>query len=542
MSTTMSPSNVGGLNAKQASRILLDGVWQASDASGGFQVSNPNTGERLDEVFPISKWTDCDRALNAATGAFHALQQMPATRRADFLEALASRFESAKDALVAKAHEETGLPPSPRLADVELPRTTNQLRQAAAAARSGSWAMATIDTKLNIRSVYESLGPICVFGPNNFPFAFSGVAGGDFAAAIAAGNPVIGKASSSHPGTTRLLAEQVLAAMHETKMPTGLVQLLYRTSHDDGLRLVSDHRVGATGYTGSRSAGLRLKAAADLTGKPFYAELSSVNPVVIMPGALAERFAKVVEDFAGSGLMGAGQFCTSPGLVLLVDNELSRAFVTEIAGRYEKAPAGTLLSKAVQSSLTNGIDILRTAGAEVLVGGQAVEGERCAVANTLLQATGKQFLSDPVRFQTEAFGNAALMILCGHLDELHAVLKNLEGNLTGCIYSATDGRDDADYEVLGLTLSTKVGRLLNDKMPTGVAVSPAMNHGGPYPATSHPGFTAVGIPASMLRFAKLTCFDTVRPSRLPALLHDKNPTGETWRSIDGKWSQGDVSS
>jgi len=528
------------LSTKQTSPVLIAGTWQASDASGGFQVSNPNTGEPIEEVFPISKWSDCERVLSAATEAFHALQRMPATRRADFLEALAKRFESAKDALVAKANEETGLAIAPRLSDVELPRTTNQLRQAAAAARSGSWAMATIDTKLNIRSVYESLGPICVFGPNNFPFAFSGVAGGDFAAAIAAGNPVIGKASSSHPGTTRLLAEQVLAAMQETNMPMGLVQLLYRTSHDDGLRMVSDHRVGATGYTGSRVGGLRLKAAADAAGKPFYAELSSVNPVVILPGALAERYFKVVEDYAGSGLMGVGQFCTSPGLVLLVDSDVGRAFVAEIAGRYEKAPAGTLLSKAVQSSLTSGIETLRSAGAKVLVGGQAIDGPRCAVANTLLQATGEQFLIDPTRFQTEAFGNAALMVLCRDLNQLHEVLKSLEGNLTGCIYSATDGRDDADYEALALTLSTKVGRLLNDKMPTGVAVSPAMNHGGPYPATSHPGFTAVGIPASMLRFAKLTCFDAVRSSRLPALLQDANPTGTTWRSIDGQWTQGNV--
>jgi NADP-dependent aldehyde dehydrogenase len=261
---------------------------------------------------------------------------------------------------------------------------------------------------------------------------------------------------------------------------------------------------------------------------------------VILPGALAERFDKVVEDYATSGLMGVGQFCTSPGLVLLVDNEASRSFIAEIAARYEKAPAGTLLSKSVQTSLATGIESLHTAGAKLLVGGKPVTGPRCALANTLLQATGKQFLSDPVRFQTEVFGNAALMVLCQDVDEIHSVLQHLEGNLTGCIYSANDGRDDGHYAPLALTLSTKVGRLLNDKMPTGVAVSPAMNHGGPYPATSHPGFTAVGIPASMLRFAKLTCYDAVRPSRLPTLLQNKNPNGETWRRVDGQWTQKDI--
>ena len=540
MSNTINQMSRSSALGAKTSCVLIDGDWVPAKASSVFQASNPTTGECIEEVFPVSTWEDCDRALTSASEAFCDLQKLPATQRADFLECLAFKLESAKDSLVAKAHEETGLPSTPRLADVELPRTTNQLRQAAAAVRNGSWAMATIDTKLNLRSVYESLGPICVFGPNNFPFAFSGVVGGDFAAAIAVGNPVIGKANSSHPGTTRLLAELALEALNATDMPKGLVQMLYRTGHEDGLRLVADHRVGATGYTGSRSAGLRLKAAADAAGKPFYAELSSVNPVVILPGALAERYSKVVDEYASSGLMGAGQFCTSPGLVLLVENDASLAFIAEIASRYEKAPAGTLLSKSVQGSLTKGIELLRSAGAKVLVGGQAISGPRCAVANTLMQATGQQFLSDPERFQTEAFGNAALIVVCSNISELHKVLQQLEGNLTGCIYSATDGRDDADYVPLATTLSTKVGRVLNDKMPTGVAVSPAMNHGGPFPATSHPGFTAVGIPASMLRFAKLTCYDTVRPDRLPLLLQDKNPTGETWRSIDGRWTQCNV--
>ena len=178
------------------------------------------------------------------------------------------------------------LPGAPRLKDVELPRTTSQLRQAAAAAREGSWALPTIDTKLNIRSCLASIGPVWVFGPNNFPFAFNSVAGGDFAAAIAAGNPVIAKANTSHPGTTRRVAELAQQAAEKTEMPSGTVQLIYRTSHADGLRLVADARTGATGYTGSRHAGLALKAAADAAGKPIYLELSSINPVVILPGAI----------------------------------------------------------------------------------------------------------------------------------------------------------------------------------------------------------------------------------------------------------------
>ncbi len=520
----------------QPAPILIDGHWLPSDTTEFFQASNPTTGQAIEESFPVSRWSDCDRMLTQAAKASEEMRSMPPTRFAEFLECLALKLEAAKEKLVAKANEESGLPVAPRLGDVELPRTVNQLRQAATAAKNGSWAMPTIDTKANIRSMYEPLGPVVVFGPNNFPFAFNSAAGGDFAAAIAAGNPVIAKANTSHPGTTRLMTELVVAAMQETKMPSAMVQMLYRTSHEDGLRLVSDSRMAATGYTGSRHAGLRLKAAADAAGKQFYAELSSVNPVVILPGALAERMANLVDEYVTSGLMGSGQMCTNPGLLLLIDDDASRAFVQEVTNRYQQAPAGTLLTKSVQRSLTTGVETLQNAGAKLLVGGEVVAGPRCAFANTLLKATGDQFLKDPVKFQTEAFGNAALFVLCRDRNQMLNVIKDLEGNLTGCIYSAKDESDDEDYRLLAPVLATKVGRLLNDKMPTGVAVSPAMNHGGPYPATGHPGFTAVGIPASMIRFAKLTCYDAVRSHRLPKALQDKNPTGETWRSIDGRWT------
>lgn len=537
MSTTASkPTPSSSSAATKPALILINGSWVAADSNGTFQATNPALGSAIEEQFPISKWSDCEKALNAAVEAFEQMRSVPRNRIADFLELYASKIEAKKEALVAKANEESGLPKAPRLADVELPRTTNQLKQAAAAVRSGSWAMATIDTKANLRSVFEPIGPVCVFGPNNFPFAFNSVAGGDFTSAIAAGNPVIGKANSSHPGVSRMFAEIALEAVRETNLPLGLVQLIYRTSHEDGLKLVSDIRVGATGYTGSRHAGLNLKAAADANGKPFYAELSSVNPVVFLPGAVAERGEKLAEEYATSGLMATGQFCTNPGLVLMIDNEKSRTMFTDIVHRYSKAEPGTLLSKAVQSSLTKGVSILKEAGAKLLVGGSTVEGNRCAVANTILEASGEQFLQNPEEFQTEVFGNAALFIFCSDVDQLKRVLENLEGNLTGSIYSANDGSDDAHYDQLSGILISKVGRFLNDKMPTGVAVSIAMNHGGPYPATGHPGFTAVGIPASMVRFAKLTCYDSVRAHRLPALLKNENPTGSTWRNIDGKWT------
>ena len=520
--------------------VLVDGQWREAKHQKTFQATNPSTNSTLPGEFPVSDWSDCDDALHAAVDAFEQLRRLPAEAIAGFLNCYADRIEAAKDELAQTAFEETGLALSPRLADVELPRTSNQLRAAAEACRTGNWALPTIDTKAGIRSCYQSLGPVCVFGPNNFPFAFGSVSGGDFAAAIAAGNPVIGKANSSHPETTRLFAREAAEALRESGLPPATVQLIYRVSHADGERLVADPRVGATGYTGSREAGLTLKAAADRAGKPIYLELSSVNPVVITPAALAERADEIVDQFLTSVLMGAGQFCTNPGMVFLLQDAASENFIRTAAERFQAAASGTLLSPAVANSLSASISTLVEFGAELLTGGGQPETDRCAMANTLLRTTAADFLSQPEGFQTEAFGNASLLVVADDLDQLCTALARLEGNLTGCVYSATDRSDEEAYRQISFQLTPKVGRLLNDKMPTGVAVSAAMNHGGPYPATGHPGFTAVGVPGSLLRFGKLTSFDNVRPQRLPWLLQDNNPTGSTWRLIDGHWTLEDV--
>jgi len=518
-----------------AHNVLIAGQWRPAKASGSFRAENPAKREPLDE-FPVSTWDDCDEALSAAAAAFEQMQRLGGEQIAACLEAFAARIERRKDEIVRLANQETALPVSPRLADGELPRTTGQLRQAASAARDGSWTMPTIDTKQNIRSLYGPLGPVAVFGPNNFPLAFNSASGGDFAAAIAAGNPVIAKANTSHPGTTRLLAEEAFAAASETKMPSATVQLLYRTSHEDGERLVSDPRLAATGYTGSRGAGLKLKAAADKAGKLIYLELSSINPVVILPGALDERLEDIAGQFASSCLMGAGQFCTNPGLVVLLAGDGTERFLEVVVGKFKASPPGTLLSAGVAKSLTQGISALIRAGAHTLVGGKAGAGQGYSHANTLLRVSGRDFLDAAEALQTEAFGNESLVVVANDLDEACQVIDHLEGNLTGCVYSHTGGADDAAYAQVAGRLRQKVGRLINDKMPTGVAVSPAMNHGGPYPATGHPGFTAVGIPAALRRFAMLQCYDNVRQERLPALLQDKNPTGRTWRLIDGEWT------
>jgi len=515
--------------------VLIAGQWRAATASQTFQAHDPKTNEPLADTYPVSAWADCDAALTSAQEASDTLRTVKPATIAAFLEDYAQRIEARADEICALANNETGLPLEPRLKVVELPRTTNQLRAAAVAARDQHWTRPVIDTATNIRTQLGPIGPVLVFGPNNFPLAFGSVSGGDFAAAIAAGNPVIAKAHPLHPGTTKLLAEEAHAAAQTAGLPAGTVQLLYNVDFADGERLVQDPRLAAVAFTGSRNGGLKLKAAADAVGKPIFLELGSVNPVVMLPGALAERSEAIVTEFVGSCLMGTGQFCTNPGLVLLPDGPDADAFADAVVAGFAAAPCGVLFSAGGLATLEQSLAELTKAGATVRTGGAKNDAAN-SHQNTVLEVRGSAFVEAAATFNQEAFGNATLIVRTSSVDETRAVIRALEGNLTGCIYSSTNGDDDAAYDALAPDLRQKVGRLINDKMPTGVAVSPAMNHGGPFPATGHPGFTAVGIPASLTRFAMLQCYDGVREHRLPSALSNANPDG-VWRSVDGTMTQ-----
>jgi alpha-ketoglutaric semialdehyde dehydrogenase len=522
--------------------VLIAGEWRdAKNPVGSFNTTNPATKSTIPERYPVSGMDDVLQALEAGKEAADALRSVSPNQITDFLEEYANNIEIRTDQLVDIANLETALPKEPRLRSSELPRTTDQLRQAATAARQRSWCHATLDTKNNIHSKFASLGgPVVVFGPNNFPFAFNGVSGGDFAAAIAVGNPVIAKANPAHAGTTKILAEAAFDAVKTCELPVATVQLIYHMPADVGLKLVSHPYVGATGFTGSRNSGLMLKEAADKAGRPIYLEMSSINPVFVLPGALRERWQDIANELYGSCSLGAGQFCTNPGLVIVIKGNHSEAFVDSVAKHFGDNVPGTLLTASGPKNIAKAISKLIGAGAEIVIGGTEADGPGYAFSNTLLRVSGNVFLQNAHILQTEAFGTVSLMVIANDLDQMTGIASELEGNLTGSIYSHTGGDDDSAYDQIERILRLKVGRLLNDKMPTGVAVVPSMNHGGPFPATGHPGFTSVGIPRSMLRFAALYCYDNVRPNRLPEELQTKNPTGKMWRLIDGEWSQGDV--
>lgn len=521
-----------------AEHVLIAGEWRDANASGTFKAVNPRTAEELPSEYPVSTWSDLDAMLDAATQAYRVMRLLPAETLAAFLDLYASKIEANIETLAEIADEETALGKSPRFINGEIPRTINQLQQAAEAARDGSWSTPTIDTGTGIRSMMRPLGVVCVFGPNNFPFAYNGVSGGDFAAAIAAGNPVIAKGHPSHPKTSQRLAGLALEAVQETDgMPIAAVQFFQHASPEDGLKLMADHRNSALGFTGSRPAGMALKKACDDSGKLAYLEMSSINPVVLLPGALDEDLDAIVEAFLGSVLLGCGQFCTNPGLVLGLKGEGIDTFIAKVSEQFNAKAGGTLLNEAGQKSLASGIEAIKSAGAVCVTSGEA--GDGFSMPNTLLTIDGASFLAAPEKLQTEAFGNSSLVVIADDIDQLLAIVRTLEGNLTGCVYSATDGSDDEAYNSIEPDLSDRVGRLLNDKMPTGVAVVSSQNHGGPYPATGHPGFTAVGFPATLRRFCKLTCYDNVRDARLPELLQDASPT-RAWRWVDGAYTQADV--
>ena len=508
------------MDKSQVAPVLIGGAWREPEVVDVYGAEDPATAQPLAPRFAVSDWSDVDAALNAAASAAATQPTPPAERIAAFLRDYAQRIEADAEAVCATAAQETGLPVTPRLKDVELPRTTNQQRLAATAALDAAWRLPQWDAQANIGSILEPVGPVVVMGPNNFPLAFNSVCGGDFAAALAAGNPVLAIAHRNYPSTCRRLAEHAHAAATATGLPAGWVQMIYRVRRADGVRLVADERVGGVGFTGSRDAGLALKSAADAVGKPIYLEMSSVNPVVLLPGALDERGDEVLTELVTSALMGAGQFCTSPGLVFLVRGEATERFLASWADRYDKAPCGTLLARSTAEALAAGVRALVEAGAEVVCGNRPADRPGYAWGNTLLRVEGQRFLDNPHALQAEVFGNATLAVVVAETSQLQQCLARLEGNLTGCVYSARDGRDDAAYGAVAAALRPRVGRLLNDKMPTGVAVSPAMNHGGPFPATGHPHFTSVGLPAAMRRFTRLACYDNVRPHRLPAPLRD----------------------
>ena len=519
---------------RQLSGTSIIGFRRGAENGGTLHGFNPATGEELPPLYHSASRDEVDQTAQLAHTAFATYSQTTGADKARFLRNIADNIEALGDELITRANAETGLPP-PRLR-TETARTCNQLRLFAELVEEGSWVDARIDhgdrdrkplPKPDVRSMLRPLGPVVVFGASNFPLAFS-VAGGDTASALAAGCPVIVKAHHAHPGTSELVGLAVSDAVQSCELPEGTFSLLYGSGNEVGTALVKHPLIKAGGFTGSRAGGRALFDVASSRPEPipFYAEMSSVNPVVILPGALRERSEQIAAGLHGSVILGAGQFCTNPGLVFLADNEDSEAFVQKLGALIEKTAEQTMLTPAISTSYQKGVSsrVSHTALSTIGVSNQTTQ---CGANAALFKTTAADFLAHP-ELAEELFGPSTLVVF--YTDQLVELVNSLEGQLTATIHG-TEG-DLKNNQYLIHLLETKAGRLVFNSFPTGVEVCHAMVHGGPYPATSDGRSTSVGTRA-IYRFTRQVCFQDFPNSTLPAELQDENPRN-IWRMVDGK--------
>ncbi|GAA0562334.1 aldehyde dehydrogenase (NADP(+)) [Actinomadura livida] len=475
--------------ARLTGRMVI-GSERVAGTGTAIRAVDPRTGARLDPEYRYGGEAEVERACALAEEAFDAYRATPPERRAAFLETVAVKLDDLTDALVARATAETGLP-EPRLTG-EVARTTGQLRLFAADLRAAGDGTGPVDPAGDagpeIRQGRVALGPVTVFGASNFPLAFS-VAGGDTASALAAGCPVIVKAHDAHPGTCELVGRAVSGAVREAGLPEGVFSMLYGDGPTLGIALVTDPRVQAVGFTGSRAAGLAIAKAAANRPRPIpvYAEMSSVNPVFLLPEALAEGGGELADAFAGSVTLGAGQFCTSPGLVFAVRGPALDAFLDAAAKAIAGDPGAPMLTPGIARAYAEGVGRLeRHPEVEILARGR--EPDAAVGGAAALAAVDAEHFGPGL--QEEIFGACSLVVRCADLDQVRELARGLEGQLTVTIHAAAGDREAADR--LLPVLERLAGRIVWDGWPTGVRVGHAMVHGGPFPATSDSRTTSVG--------------------------------------------------
>ncbi|MES2258017.1 MAG: aldehyde dehydrogenase (NADP(+)) [Pseudomonadota bacterium] len=501
------------------------GATLAHAGIGEFYAVDPATGEQVEPPFSLASLADAGRACALADEAFDIYRATTPQARAAFLERIAQAILDLGDELVERAMLESGLPRA-RI-EGERGRTVGQLRLFADVVREGGWQEVRIDEaqpdrqplpRSDLRQRHIALGPVTVFGASNFPLAFS-VAGGDTASALAAGCPVVVKAHRAHPGTSALVGGAIQRAVRDCGLPGGVFSMLF-AADQVSMSLVTDARIKAVGFTGSRQGGLAFVAAANARPEPIpvYAEMSSINPVFLLPGALSSRAAAIGAGFAASLTMGAGQFCTNPGLVLAVAGDDADRFIAAAGAALEAGAGATMLTPGIHAAYNAGVDRLGgVPGVATVARGQA--GRSAHACRAALFVTDAQaFVANPA-MHDEIFGASSLVVLCRGVDDMLQVARHLDGQLT-----ATLQMDDSDLALaraLLPVLERRAGRILVNGYPTGVEVCDAMVHGGPFPSTSDPRSTSVGTLA-IRRFLRPVCYQDFPAALLPEALAQDN--------------------
>ncbi|TDX01255.1 aldehyde dehydrogenase (NADP(+)) [Dinghuibacter silviterrae] len=460
--------------------------------------------------------------LQLAHEAFPIYSQLSPSKRAGFLDAISEEIMAIGDQLIETCCAESGLPAA-RITG-ERARTCGQLQLFARLLREGSWVDARIDAlpapRPVIRRMLIPLGPVAVFGASNFPLAFS-TAGGDTASALAAGCPVVVKAHSSHLRTHALVAAAIDKAATRTGMPKGVFGGL-QLSHEEAVALVENPIIQAVGFTGSRRVGMLLYRAATQRPQPIpvFAEMSSINPVVLLESALTQ---KTAQGLAASVTLGVGQFCTNPGLVLFIDSAAASAFVNAFGEAMSNALPGRMLNAGIQKAYDSGVEALQKASGVTEIARSSKEGEGRPFA---FSVSADLFLAD-AHLSDEVFGPATLLVRCKDEAQLLEVLQSLEGQLTATVH----GEGPLLARVTDV-LVQKAGRVIYGGYPTGVEVCDSMQHGGPFPSTTDPRFTSVGT-AAILRFVRPVAYQDFPAELLPEALQDGNPLG-IMRTVNGK--------
>ena len=503
-------------------------IGGARSAAGSVTLHSHDatTGEALPYTFTQATADEVDAAARAAAAAYPAFRGLPASRRAEFLDAIAEQLDALDEDFVALVTRETALPTA-RIKG-ERGRTSGQMRLFAQVLRRGDFYGARIDRALperqplprvDLRQYRIGVGPVAVFGASNFPLAFS-TAGGDTAAALAAGCPVVFKAHSGHMATAERVADAILRAAEQTGMPKGVFNMIYGAGV--GEALVKHPAIQAVGFTGSLNGGRALcdMAAARAQPIPVFAEMSSINPVLVLPQALQVRGEKIATELAASVVMGCGQFCTNPGLVIGLRSPQFSVFVAQLAATLGEQPAQTMLNAGTLRSYAKGVQALLAHPGVSHLAGLAQQGNQAQPQ--LFKADVGLLLEGDALLQEEVFGPTTVVVEVADAAELHRALASLHGQLTATLIAEAD--DLAQFAQVLPLLEQKVGRVLFNGYPTGVEVCDAMVHGGPYPATSDARGTSVGSLA-IDRFLRPVCYQNCPDDLLPAALQDGNPLG-----------------
>ena len=520
---------------KLSGRSLV-GFREGAGSGHPLYAHNPTTGQQLQPAFIPATPQEVDRAVQLAADAFRTYSRTTGKERGAFLRKIAEKIEAITPEIVERASQETALPTA-RLQS-ETARTCHQLRLFAQVAEEGSWVNARIDhadpdrkplPKADIRSLMRPLGSVVVFGASNFPLAFS-VAGGDTASALAGGNTVIVKAHAAHPGTSELVGRALQESARECGLPEGVFSLLFGHGSEIGTALMKHPLVRAGGFTGSRTAGRILMdvAAARPEPIPFYAEMSSTNPVFILPGALRERAENIAAGLHTSFTLGAGQFCTKPGMVFLGQGSDADKFANKLSELVNGSSHFHLLTHAIHSSYDSAIAKRKAdPTVTVLAEKENAGAEGFCAYSAVFETNADKFLGSDL--EAEIFGPTTLLVRHSRREQIVDIARSLEGHLTATIHGTEqDLHENADLIAI---LETKVGRLIFNGFPTGVEVTHAMVHGGPYPSTSDGRSTSVGTQA-IFRFTRLVCYQGFPDSTLPEELKEGNPLG-IWRMVDG---------